>query len=110
MKEKKIRIYKTRGLKEPFNTWLTKVKDKRDQMRIRRRIDRLELGLLGDCKHISKDLFELKCHFGPGYRIYCTERNDNIIILLLGGNKRSQNDDIKKARTFISDLQERNND
>lgn len=106
MKTKKIKIYKTSTHKEPFNDWLKKVKDKRNQMRIRRRVDRLELGLFGDCKHISKELYELKCHFGPGYRIYFTEYKEEIIILLLGGDKKSQADDIKKARTFIKELQE----
>lgn len=79
-------------------------------MRIRRRIDRLEIGLLGDYKKISKDLFELRCHFGPGYRIYFTEYDGVTVILLLGGDKSSQERNIKTAKTFIKELQERDDE
>jgi len=110
MSARTIKIYKTKDQKEPFNDWLKKVKDKRDQMRIRRRIDRLEAGLFGDCERLSSDLYELKCHFGHGYRIYYTEYNETIVVLLLGGIKRSQTNDISKAQMFAKDLKEKHNE
>ncbi|MFO7761538.1 MAG: hypothetical protein R6V20_07985 [Desulfobia sp.] len=56
----------------PFDKWLAKIKDRKTRARIVRRIDRLALGIFGDCKNIQADLFELRMFFGPGYRVYFT--------------------------------------
>ena len=65
--------------------------------RIQVRIDRLELGLKGDAKPVGEGVSELRIDYGPGYRVYFVERGQELIILLAGGDKRTQAIDIKKA-------------
>jgi putative addiction module killer protein len=96
---KVIKIYSNNG-KEPVKDWLSKLKDKTIRVRIRRRIDRLELGNYGDHRYLSGGLFELKLDIGPGYRIYCGEEDRTIIVLLCGGDKSSQHKDIIKAKEY----------
>jgi putative addiction module killer protein len=87
---KKIKLFQTdKGIK-PFQEWLLKVKDIKDRARIRRRVDRLQLGHYGDYKQLKQGLYELRLFFGPGYRVYFTEQSGEIIILLLGGHKATQ--------------------
>ncbi len=62
------------------------------------RIARVEVGNLGDCRSVGDGVFELKFHFGSGYRVYFGEMDNTIIILLNGGAKKSQKKDIKKAK------------
>jgi len=99
---KQIKLFQTNTGVKPFNEWLARVKDKKDRARIRRRIDRLQLGHYGDCKRLTKDLLELRLFFGSGYRVYFTEHGDEIIILLLGGNKKTQSRDITKAEKYLA--------
>lgn len=84
-----------------FNVWLSKLKDEKGKAIIIDRIMRLKRGNKGDFRIIDKDIYELRIHFGSGYRIYCTDRNDKIVLLLLGGNKSTQSRDIKKAQNMI---------
>jgi putative addiction module killer protein len=79
-----------------FLDWFAGLRDVRAQARIRVRIDRLELGLLGDVKFFS-GIGELRIDYGPGYRVYIVKRDSTVIILLCGGSKRTQNQDIKRA-------------
>lgn len=85
-----IRNYSAPSGKIPFLEWLNSLKDSSTRLRIRRRLDRLELGNFGDCKSIGEGVSELKLSFGPGYRIYFAEEDDIIIILLCAGDKGSQ--------------------
>lgn len=103
---KEIRIFKTISGKEPFEDWLVNIKDKTIKARIRRRIDRLMLGHEGDSKSVSKGVYELRLMFGSGYRIYYGKLGDLIIVLLLGGDKSTQEDDIKKAQAYWKESQE----
>jgi len=64
------------------------------------RIARVEVGNSGNCGSVGDGVFELKFHFGPGYRVYFGEMDDTIIILLNGGAKKSQKKDIKKAKEY----------
>ena len=98
---KDIKIFQTKAGKRPFNDWLSKIKDKKDKIRIRRRVDRLQLGHYGDFKKLKKNLYELRLFFGPGYRVYFTEQNNEIILLLLGGDKKTQEKDIEKAEKYL---------
>ena len=104
---KEIRLYKTNSGKEPFNEWLTNIKDKTIKARIRRRIDKLYFGHEGDCKSVGKGVYELRLMFGSGYRIYYARSGDTVIILLLGGNKNSQEEDIKTAQSYWHEFQEK---
>ncbi|MBJ7538684.1 type II toxin-antitoxin system RelE/ParE family toxin [Marinomonas transparens] len=88
-----------------FDKWLQKLKDTNAKIQILNRIARIESeGYFGDCKQIEGELSELRFFIGPGYRIYFTERNGQIIILLSGGDKSSQKRDIEKAKTLMSEL------
>jgi len=93
--------------KAPFSDWLNSLKDPVTRLRIRRRLDRLEIGNFGDCKPIGEGVSELRLAFGPGYQIYFTEQDDVIIILLCAGDKSSQKKDIKTAKQYWQELQER---
>ena len=61
------------------------------------RIDRAEDGNFGDCKPVDEGVFEMRIHYGPGYRVYFVQRGMEIVILLAGGNKSTQSKDIKNA-------------
>jgi putative addiction module killer protein len=103
---KDIRLYKTCSGKEPFEDWLAHIKDKTTKARIRRRIDRLSFGQEGDCKSVGKGVYELRLMFGAGYRVYYGKSGDIVIVLLLGGDKDSQEEDIKKAQAYWRESQE----
>jgi len=90
---------------EQFDKWLAKIKDRQAHARILRRLDKLVIGSFGDCKALGPGLFELRMFFGPGYRIYYTIRGREIIFLLAGGDKSTQESDIKKA-TELSQIME----
>ena len=89
-----IEIRKT----DVFERWLTGLRDRRAVARIRSRIDRMQVGLLGDVKPVGEGVSELRIDYGPGYRIYFVQRGDELVILLADGDKRSQMRDIEKAR------------
>ncbi len=82
---------------ENFTKWFDSLKDRQVKVRIQVRIDRAELGNYGDCEPVGEGVLELKMHFGSGFRVYFIERELEIIVLLAGGDKSSQSNDIKKA-------------
>lgn len=102
MSEKTILVYRTPEGREPFSDWLFSLRDKLIRHRIETRIDRLKHGNYGDHKRFS-GILELRLDFGKGYRIYCGEDGKTIVLLLLGGDKSSQPDDIKKALSYWRD-------
>lgn len=79
-----------------FADWFTSLKDIRAKARVQVRVDRVELGNLGDAKFFS-GIGELRVDYGPGYRVYFVKAGNAIIILLCGGDKASQKTDIRKA-------------
>ncbi|AQW81270.1 toxin-antitoxin system, toxin component, RelE/ParE family [Campylobacter pinnipediorum subsp. pinnipediorum] len=88
-----------------FSKWLIKLKDIRGKVSILRRIERIKDGNFGDCKSVGNNISELRITTGPGYRVYYTNKNDEIIILLVGGDKSTQSNDIKKANEILKDLE-----
>lgn len=82
---------------ETFSKWLMKLRDIRARARIQARIDRLELGNSGDVKPVGEGVSEMRIDYGPGYRVYFMQRGTELIILLAGGDKRSQSRDIENA-------------
>ena len=80
-----------------FEKWLSGIRDRTARIRLARRIDRLQKGQFGDVKHIAEGVFELREHFGPGWRMYGVKKGEVIIIMLGGGDKSSQSADIAKA-------------
>lgn len=89
-----------------FIKWFERLKDIKSKVLITKRIERLKSGNFGDCKNIDKDISELRFFIGAGYRIYYTIKGDEIIILINGGDKSSQNKDIQKAKTILKDLED----
>ena len=83
---------------ETYKKWVKTLKDRRARARIDIRIKRISLGNLGDAKSVGEGVFELRIDYGPGYRVYFVERNESKIILLAGGKKSAQKQDIKKAQ------------
>lgn len=79
-----------------FARWFSSLKDRAAQLRIQKRIDRLGVGLFGDAKYFS-GIGELRVDHGPGYRVYFVQRGEKVVILLSGGDKGSQDRDIKRA-------------
>ena len=106
-RQRTLEIYRTESGVEPFTVWLESLKDSRTRYRIVARLDRVELGNLGDHKTLGDGLFELRFHMGPGYRVYCGEVDDRIVLLLQGGDKGSQSRDISRARGSWDDYRRR---
>lgn len=97
---KKIIFFEING-KMPVREWILSLKDKKTRDRILNRISRLLIGQYGDYKKIDNELSELRLKFGAGYRIYFSEINNVIILLLCGGDKSTQGRDIKKAKEYL---------
>ena len=87
---------------ETFDDWLSHLTDKNAKARISERLMRLRRGLAGDIKPVGEGISELRIHYGPGYRLYCFQRGNDLIILLCGGDKKSQNRDIKEAKRLAA--------
>ena len=87
-----------------FDTWMDQLKDRQALLRIQTRIDRAEQGNFGDVKPVAEGVSEMRIDFGPGYRVYFTQRGFEIVILLAGGNKATQPQDIKTALQLARQL------
>ena len=87
-----------------FLKWLQNLRDIRAAARIQVRIDRLSLGNPGDVKSLSGGISEMRIDYGPGYRVYFTQHGETIVLLLCGGDKRTQDDDIVEARKLAKEL------
>lgn len=103
--EIEIEIYETSNGKQPFSTWFKGIREIHTRAKILTRLDRLKLGNFGDCKFIGEGVSELRIHNGPGLRIYYAKLDNKIILLLWGGNKGSQSQDINKAKEYLKDYQ-----
>lgn len=84
--------------RSPFNDWLLGLKDRKARAIIRTRLNRVRMGNLGNVRAVGKGVSELKIPFGPGYRIYFGMEQSALVVLLCGGDKSSQKDDIKQAQ------------
>ena len=82
---------------ETYQKWFKKLRDPRAQARIDARIRRLSLGNAGDAKGIGRGISELRIDYGPGYRVYFMQRGLQVVMLLCGGDKRTQDADIERA-------------
>ena len=91
---------------EIFAKWLGGLADARAKDKIAQRIVRLQSGLFGDVKPVGKGISELRIDYGPGYRVYFVQRGQVLIILLCGGDKRTQPRDINKAKSLAADLED----
>jgi putative addiction module killer protein len=87
-----------------YRDWINSLKDRAGRARIQVRVDRLAHGNPGRHRKLMAGVNELKIDFGPGYRVYYTERDGELIILLAGGDKASQQQDIRTAIALARDL------
>ena len=94
---------------QQFRKWIKGLRDSRARIRIAMRLERLEQGKLGDHKSLG-DISELRIDYGPGYRVYFMQDGKEIIILLVGGEKGSQDKDIVKARELARSYRETRSD
>lgn len=98
--EKDIIIYTSKDGSAPFLDWFIGIRDERARQKIQARIGRIRLGGLGIARSVGDGVHELKIDYGVGYRVYFGNVGNKIVILLCGGDKSSQNEDIKKAKVF----------
>lgn len=87
-----------------FTAWLDGLTDSAVRGVIAARIKRLERGLIGDAEPVGEGVSELRIHVGAGWRVYFTQRGPVIIVLLVGGSKKTQKTDIKRAKTLAASL------
>ena len=80
-----------------FDAWLNSLKDGMTRIRLARRLDKAQRGLLGDVAAVGEGVFEMREFFGPGWRMYYVERNGMLIVMLGGGDKSTQTSDIHRA-------------
>jgi putative addiction module killer protein len=89
---------------ETYAQWFDALRDRQAKVRIDIRIRRLSMGNPGDVKPVGKGISELRINYGPGYRVYFTQRGETLIILLAGGDKSTQDRDIKIALDLAKNL------
>lgn len=91
---------------DAYAQWLEKLRDRQAKARIVTRIRRLSLGNPGDVRPVGEGVSELRIDYGPGYRVYFVNKGATLVILLGGGDKSTQTDDIAKARNLVRILSE----
>lgn len=91
---------------DEYEKWFDSLRDRQARARIDIRVRRLSLGNPGDAKPVGEGVSELRIDYGPGYRVYFVQRADVLIVLLAGGDKRTQDQDIRVAKQLARDLQE----
>jgi putative addiction module killer protein len=89
---------------DEFDEWLSKLADQKAQAKIASRIERLGLGNPGDVKPVGKGVSEMRIPHGRGYRVYFTQTDKTIVLLLCGGDKSTQQKDIKRAKEIAAEL------
>lgn len=104
---KSVLVYRTREGRLPFDEWLRDLCDANTVARVLARLGRVRRGNLGDCKPVGEGVSELRVDFGPGYRVYFGQKGPTLVILLCGGDKRTQDRDIRLAQQYWNDYQQR---
>jgi len=96
--------------KDIVREWLARLVDQRARAKINARFDRLRADNFGDCKPLSDGVWELRIDWGPGYRVYYARIGQMVLLLLCGGDKRSQAADIARAIEYFKDYKRRTKD
>ncbi len=104
---KQISFFQLEDGRIPFSEWVDSIEDKRAVKIIRARLQRLKSGLLGDYKSVGPGVLEARIHYGPGYRIYFGQIGNTVILLLCGGEKNSQLQDIARALDYWMNFRRR---
>ena len=100
--------YETKSGKNVFAEWVESLRDVKAAARIAARIERLSRGLFGDCRHVGDSVWELRVDWGAGYRVYYSKIDNQIVLLLSGGDKSKQQSDIESAIENLKDWKNRN--
>ena len=100
-------IYRTLDGRAPYEEWLESLRDLVGRAKIKVRIDRALLGNFGNHRSVGCGVIELKVDFGPGYRIYLAQYGEELIVLLCGGEKSTQDRDIAVAQKYWEDYKKR---
>ena len=103
-----IRIYQDSEGRAPFQRWLQAVQDRAARAKIRARLARVEAGNFGDCKPLRDGVWELRVDVGAGYRVCYAHVGDRVILLIGGGDKKSQSRDIERSVKLLKDWEQRN--
>lgn len=103
----RLLYYQTADRKQPFAEWLAALRDKQARGRVRIRLARLRAGNFGDCEPVGDGVLELRIDWGPGYRVYFARLGQVVILLLCGGDKRTQGKDIERAKDYFKDYKAR---
>ena len=102
-----LRYYQTSVGEQPIVEWLQGLNDRQARARIEARLARVAVGNLGDVEPVGEGVLELRIDWGPGYRVYFSRLGNVIVLLLCGGDKRTQQKDIKRAKAYFEDFKER---
>ena len=89
-----------------FDAWLSELADQKAKARVLARLRSATLGNFGDCEPVGEGVSEMRIHFGPGYRVYFVRTGTTIFVLLTGGDKSSQKQDIARAKNMARELKE----
>ena len=100
---REIQRYTTPDGKVPFSEWLDSLRDLKAKFKIDGRLDRVQEGNLGDYRSVGEGVCELRINYGPGYRVYFGQVEETIVLLLIGGDKSTQEQDIRKAQKYWTD-------
>jgi putative addiction module killer protein len=106
---REIQQYKIPDGKIPFSEWLESLGDFKGKAKIVKRLERVSDGNLGDARSLGEGVWEFKIDFGPGYRIYFGQVETTIVLLLIGGDKSTQEQDISKAKKYWTEYRSRKN-
>ncbi len=106
--EKKLVSYTDTKGSCPFENWLQSLRDVKARAIVRSRLVRVRLGNFGNCEPVGNGVMELKIYYGPGYRVYFANENQQLVVLLCGGDKGSQQRDIEQAKAYWEDWRKRN--
>ena len=103
---KEVVMFRTQDGQVPFERWLDDLSDKRAVARILARMARVRLGNLGDCRPVGEGVAELRVDYGPGYRVYFGQKGQTLVVLLSGGDKRTQPADVNLAKRYWCEYKE----
>lgn len=96
------------GEQDPYTVWLSRLRDKQAKVAIIRRMMRIENGNFGDHRYCRDGVWEMRIDVGPGYRIYYALAGQRVVLLLCGGDKRTQDTDITRSVIYLHNWQRRN--
>lgn len=98
-------IYTVKLLDE-FSDWLNALKDRLTRQRLIKRLRKVQMGNLGDVEPVGNGVFEMREHFGPGWRMYFVQHDATLIVMLAGGDKSTQQADIRRAVALANLLED----